>query len=68
MKKKVSRIDWNRGMKSPCWHCHNRKSLCHDSCEKYKAFVDEWHKIQAWTKKEMLALGYACKDTYKVFK
>lgn len=39
-------------MISPCIDCPARHTACHDSCDKYAAFVAEVHAKKAWLKQK----------------
>lgn len=37
-------------MKPPCKDCQNRRTACHDTCERFKAYKDEREAEKAYTK------------------
>lgn len=38
--------------KGPCIDCEDRKVGCHSDCERYKAWLEAYHKEKAWLKEK----------------
>ena len=45
-------------MKAPCKGCTGRHTACHDTCERYRAWIDEKHEIREREREDGKIAGY----------